>query len=205
MKYAFGIAVLVLTAFGVYANVAAPEYRSPGARVTLVTNDDLSEYRIFLISGPDVKQLNVVPGATETAFMFGIDHGHEMGTFVAVPVKSLSAFPDPSAGVTSAAAKKAIAEGHAAGIVKLFEHRFFGGDPKATSADLAHNNYRIERRDGTLAAVPVAGGSVVYGGDGEFIVTAVVVVVGLAIVGFGLLILAFVSAAIFVFRRLLPG
>lgn len=201
MKNAFVIAVLVLVAFGVHANVPAPQYRAPGAKVTLVTNDDLSEYRIFLISGPDVRQVNILPGKSETIGLIGIDSGHEKGSFVAVPVKGLAAFPDSSAGVTSADAKRAIAEGRAAGMIKLFEHRFFGGSPRTTPDELAHNDYRIERRDGTIAAVPIAGAKVADGSDGEVLSIAIFGVVGLAIVGGVLMIVVVILIGIFVFRR----
>ena len=93
-QYILLIAVLLATTQISFADVAPePGYVKVSRSIVLTTDDDLSGYRFFLISGNLVKEIQVAKGKRSVASGLGGGARYSNGTVYAVPRKSVESYP----------------------------------------------------------------------------------------------------------------
>jgi hypothetical protein len=139
-----------------------PGYKRISINLIVETNEDISDYRFFIKSGADLKEILVNLGKQTSISPLGGGAFYRTGTLLAVPTKSLGDLSDGPAENKSSALQKAVFDGKVPGVVELVNHSFSREIREADAAGYRDPVYRIERNSQTgLKAVYVSGGAAV--------------------------------------------
>ncbi|PYS89733.1 MAG: hypothetical protein DMF62_06605 [Acidobacteria bacterium] len=154
-------AVTILLPSRAFCDVAPePGYKRITIDLILETNGDVSDYRLFIKSGGDLKEVFISPGKQTHILPLGGGAFYSTGTLVAVPKKNLEDLDDaPDEGKLS---EKAVYGGKVPGAIELVNHRFSREVREGEAAGYQDPVYRIERDPQSgLKAVYVSGGAAV--------------------------------------------
>jgi len=155
--------VTILLPLGAICDVAPePGYKRISINLIVETNEDISDYRFFIKSGADLKEIFVNLGKQTSISPLGGGAFYWTGTLLAVPTKTLGDLSDDPAENKLNAVQKAVFDGKVPGVVELVNHSFSREIPEADAAGHRDPVYRIERDSRTgLKAVYVSGGAAV--------------------------------------------
>jgi hypothetical protein len=145
--------VLLLSCQFLIADIAPPEgYVKVSRAIVLQTDDDLSEYRFFLISGDLVRE--VVPVVGEKITLSGLGGGarYSGGTLYAVLRKSMSEFPEKLSPDQSRKLSEALTQDKFPGSTELLRQGFSAEVRKEDAASVTDTEYRISKVSGGIKA-----------------------------------------------------
>ncbi|MBV9215516.1 MAG: hypothetical protein JO053_05010 [Acidobacteria bacterium] len=93
-QYLLLAALILLAAWAAYADVAPPDgYVRVSRSIILHTDEDLSDYRFFLVSGNLVKEVVPVKGQEVTLSSLGGGARYSGGTLYAIPKANATKYP----------------------------------------------------------------------------------------------------------------
>lgn len=188
--------LMMLFALSAFGDVAPdPGYTRISLNLVLESQDDLSNYRFFIKSGADAKEILLKKGESTVIEPLGGGAYYRAGTLVAVPRKSLEGFSDTPSGQKLSELQKAVYDGKVAGSIELVKHSFSREVP-VLETGWQDPVYRIDRNGAHLKAVHVSGGANIskidssessgrffWQGVGAMLVAGVFLAFGLAIIG----------------------
>ncbi|CAN5374064.1 hypothetical protein BH10ACI3_BH10ACI3_02900 [soil metagenome] len=196
---------VVVSLFGsAYADVPPdPGYTRVSLDLIVEPVEDLAEYRFFIKSGADLKEVLLKKGEPATIKRLGGGSYYRSGILLAVRKTGLASLSDVQTGNGLSDLKKAIYDGKVAGTIELIEHSFVRDVSVREEAGLLDPVYRIERNSGAgLKASQVSGGSAEAGGSGSPYSTAPKPTgFWVAVGGGSLMTLAFIFLGVWVIRR----
>ena len=138
--------VTILLPLGAICDVAPePGYKRISINLIVETNEDISDYRFFIKSGADLKEIFVNLGKQTSISPLGGGAFYWTGTLLAVPTKTLGDLSDDPAENKLNAVQKAVFDGKVPGVVELVNHSFSREIPEADAAGHRDPVYRIER------------------------------------------------------------
>ena len=158
-----GIAIcMILLSLPAFCDVAPePGFKRITLNLIVETNEDLSNYRFFIRSGADVKEVFVKDGEQVTIAPLGGGAYYSSGTLIAVPKKSLENLSDAQGEGKLNELQKAVYDRAVPGAIDLVNHSFSREVADREAAGFQDPIYRIERDpQAGLKAVYIAGGAV---------------------------------------------
>lgn len=185
--------MLIMGAFvGIRADIAPDKgFKRIPIRMTLETNEDLSDHRFFVISSDLVKEIHIRSGEKTTVGPLGGGARYRSGKIVAIPTASLREFGDDLTGDQLAELRSTVANDGPAGTTELLTQDLF--------------REVVEGYPGDAIETTMAAGSDSKGGI-AFAITDVgvpLITMRRAMIAGGVLItLAFVVLGLLVFRKL---
>jgi hypothetical protein len=155
--------VIILLAVGVFGDVAPdPGFKRISLDLKLETNEDISDYRIFMRSGAEVKEILIKKGETTTVSPLGGGAYYGAGKLLAVPKKELEKLSTDKRSERLTELEQAIYDGKVPGTIELVDHLFSRTVRNAEADSFQDPLYRIEKDQQTgLKAVHISGGAIV--------------------------------------------
>lgn len=143
------ISILILFTTFLYADVAPePDEIRLSNPLTVETVGDFSDYRFFVSFYNAVHEIELKPNTTNTIPNMGGGARYSSGLFLAIPAKSIKAYPNKLESPYSGSGQEfseQINQRKFEGIIELGQHRF-SGTLKKTEIDKWENpTYRLER------------------------------------------------------------
>ena len=156
-----GIIILtILLSSKILGDVAPdPGFKRVSLKLVLETNDDLADYRFFIKSGADLKEVFIKRDEQTIVFPLGGGAYYSSGQLLAVPRNDLEKLSDlPGEGRLSGL-QKAVYDGRLPGTIELVNHLFSREVLEAEADSYQDPVYRIERdAQALLKATHVSGG-----------------------------------------------
>ncbi len=129
-----------------YADVPPdPGYKRVSMNLVVEAGDELPDYRFFIKSGGDLREIVLKKGEPQTIKPLGGGAWYRAGTFLAVPKKSLEGLSETPVDGKLSELQKAIYDGKTAGIIELIKHGFIREVPQAEAASWKDAVHRIEK------------------------------------------------------------
>ena len=151
----------------VFADVAPdPGYKRISLKLIVATNDDLPDYRFFIRSGADLREVFVRKGEQTVIEPLGGGAYYSTGRLIAVPRKSLSGLSEAPTDGKLSELQKAVYDGKAASMIELVNHSFAREVRESDASSATDPVYRIDPDpQAGLRAVHVSGGANVSAGE----------------------------------------
>ena len=150
--------LITILASGLRADIPPDKgYTRVNVQLILQTDEDLPDYRFFLVSSNLVKEIYLKKGEKTTVASLGGGARYSSGAIAAIPAKDLTAFGADPAGEKLAELEAEISGYRVAGTIKLFTHSFSREIRDAEAGSVTDAEYRIEKTPNGLAAVAIAG------------------------------------------------
>ncbi|MFL6373194.1 MAG: hypothetical protein ACJ73D_00870 [Pyrinomonadaceae bacterium] len=141
------ITLMLLLACGLtLADVAPPDgYVNVSRDIVLHTDDDLSEYRFFIVSGNLFREVTPQKGQTVSVSSLGGGARYSSGVLYAVPRKNVSEFPAQLSREQSEKLTAGLIQNKFPGAVQLLRHGFNSEVRKEDAANVSDAEYRIAK------------------------------------------------------------
>lgn len=182
-----------------------PGYKRVTIKLTIEAKEDFPDYRFFIKSGSDLKEIEVKKGSSQKIEPLGGGAWYRAATLIAVPKKSLDGLSDTPSGGKLSDLQKAVYDGKAAGAIELIKHSFIRDVPQAEAAGWKDAIHRIEKDpEKGLKAVWVSGGaneSKADSNSGLYSNEIKTPLFWTTVIGASLLTVAFISLGVWLVRR----
>ncbi|MFL6466791.1 MAG: hypothetical protein ACJ72Z_02410 [Pyrinomonadaceae bacterium] len=157
----FSSLLLLCVSAEITADVAPdPGFKRISLKLNVEAAEDLSDFRFFIKSGAEIKEVNVKPGEQTSISPLGGGAYYSSGKLLAIPKRELEKFSDASSGDKLSKLEKAVFDGQVPGTIELVDHLFARTVLEAEAAEYQDPVYRIERDpQARLKAVYVSGGA----------------------------------------------
>jgi hypothetical protein len=158
-----GMLLLAILCFCVLANGDIPPdpgFKRVSLKLMVEPMEDFPDYRFFIKSGADLKEIVLKKGESYTIEPLGGGAFYRNGIFLAVPRKSLESLNESPSNEKLSELQKAIYDGKVGGTIELIKHSFAREVREAEAAGWKDAVYRIEKdAEKGLIAVQVSGGA----------------------------------------------
>lgn len=135
-----------------------PGFKRVSLSLILEPQDDFAEYRFFMISGGDVKEVFLKAGASTTIAPLGGGSFYRSGVLLAFPRPMLSSYSDVNDGKKLSDLQQKIYDRDLTG-TELITHTFVMDLPQTEAAGLKDPVYRLERDSAVgIKVVQMSGG-----------------------------------------------
>lgn len=159
---AIGFILLVhLLSTQTFADVAPdPGYERISLKLIVESQDEFPDYRFFIKSGADLKEIVIKKGARTVVEPMGGGAYYRAGTFLAVPKKNLTGLSEAQSNDKLSELQKTIYDGKVVGTIELVKHSFAREVSILEASGWKDPVYRIEADpQAGLKAVHVSGGA----------------------------------------------
>ena len=199
MKAAVASIVMVLLCSCVAFGDVAPDpgFKRISMKLIVETKEDLDDYRFFIKSGSDIREIFIKPGSLASVSPLGGGAFYSVGKLLAVPKKGLTGFSEAADEKKLNELQQAVYDGKVDGMIELLNHSFSHEVAEGDVDKISDVAYRIDRDlqiglravyvsggvNPKIAEAPQSSGRLFWQGAGAAIVAALFLAFGITILG----------------------